>query len=74
MKETLFKGVLHKRFNLTKNEVLLAKRLKKSKLNLRRAEMVEWFKAHAWKACDVHASAGSNLVLCAIGKLYEPQK
>ena len=30
------------------------------------AEMVEWFKAHAWKACDVNASAGSNPVLCAI--------
>ena len=29
------------------------------------AEMVEWFKAHAWKACDVNASAGSNPVLCA---------
>ena len=28
--------------------------------------MVEWFKAHAWKACDVKASAGSNPVLCAI--------
>ena len=28
--------------------------------------MVEWFKAHAWKACDVRASAGSNPVLCAI--------
>ena len=27
--------------------------------------MVEWFKAHAWKACDVNASAGSNPVLCA---------
>ena len=27
--------------------------------------MVEWFKAHAWKACDVKASAGSNPVLCA---------
>lgn len=36
------------------------------------AEMVEWFKAHAWKACDVKASAGSNPVLCAISKLYEP--
>ena len=28
--------------------------------------MVEWFKAHAWKACEVKASAGSNPVLCAI--------
>ena len=27
--------------------------------------MVEWFKAHAWKACEVQASAGSNPVLCA---------
>ena len=27
--------------------------------------MVERFKAHAWKACDVKASAGSNPVLCA---------
>lgn len=27
--------------------------------------MVEWFKAHAWKACEVKASAGSNPVLCA---------
>ena len=34
--------------------------------------MVEWFKAHAWKACEVKASAGSNPVLCAISKLYEP--
>ena len=29
------------------------------------AEMVEWFKAHAWKACEVNTSAGSNPVLCA---------
>ena len=31
--------------------------------------MVEWFKAHAWKACDVKASAGSNPVLCAINSI-----
>ena len=30
------------------------------------AEMAEWSNAHAWKACDVKASAGSNPVLCAI--------
>ena len=28
--------------------------------------MVERFKAHAWKACEVNTSAGSNPVLCAI--------
>lgn len=28
-------------------------------------EMVEWSMAHAWKACDVQASAGSNPVLSA---------
>ena len=33
MKETLHKGVLHKRFDLPKNEVLLAKRLKQAKSN-----------------------------------------
>ena len=27
--------------------------------------MVEWFKAHAWKACDVKASGGSNPLLSA---------
>ena len=27
--------------------------------------MVEWFKAHAWKACELRGSAGSNPVLCA---------
>lgn len=27
--------------------------------------MVEWFKAHAWKACDVKASEGSNPFLSA---------
>ena len=27
--------------------------------------MVEWFKAHAWKACDVKASVGSNPILSA---------
>ena len=27
--------------------------------------MVEWFKAHAWKACVVKATAGSNPVLSA---------
>ena len=33
MKETLNKGVLHKRFDLLKNEVLLAKRKKRAKSN-----------------------------------------
>ncbi len=28
-------------------------------------EMVEWSMAHAWKACEVRASAGSNPVLSA---------
>ena len=33
--------------------------------------MVEWFKAHAWKACELRGSAGSNPVLCANRKKYE---
>ena len=37
------------------------------------AEMSEWSNEHDWKSCDVKASAGSNPVLCAITKLYEPQ-
>ena len=27
--------------------------------------MVEWFKAHAWKACDMKVSGGSNPLLSA---------
>ena len=40
MKETLIKGVLHKRFDLPKNEVLFAKRLKQAKSN--HADVAKW--------------------------------
>ena len=41
------------KYNLTKN------------FKLKHGQMVEWFKAHAWKACDVKASVGSNPILSA---------
>ena len=48
----------------TENEIFAKAKMIKN-VEVRRAEMVERFKAHAWKACDVNASAGSNPVLCA---------
>ena len=40
---------------------------------LGQGKMAEWSNAHAWKACEVRASAGSNPVLSAkdiVRKLY----
>ena len=40
---------------------------------IRNGEVSEWSKVHAWKACEVQASAGPNPVLSAKSELYELQ-